>query len=66
VYPQRFIHFLNRKLEPTAFLVSPTLPLAITEQVDDGFGRRIDLDSLISISSRYCALFVQFMVGRRS
>ena len=48
MYRQRFIHFLNRKTEPTAFLVSPTLPLATTEQVDDGFGR-IDLDSLISI-----------------
>jgi hypothetical protein len=65
-YPQRFIHFLNRKPEPTAFLVSPTLPLAITDQVDNGFGRRIDLDSLISIPSRYCAPFVPFMMGRRS
>jgi hypothetical protein len=34
-YPQRFTHFLNRKPEPTAFLVSPTLPLAITDQVDN-------------------------------
>jgi hypothetical protein len=62
-YPQRFIRFLNRKPEPTAFLVSPTLPLAITDQVDNGFGRRIDLDSLISIPSRYGAPFVPFMVG---
>ena len=69
MYRQRFIHFLNRKPEPTAFLVSPTLPLATTEQVDDGFGR-IDLDSPISIPSRYGAPFVPFMVvgdpGNRS
>jgi len=65
MYPQRFIHFLNRRPEPTAFLVSPTLPLATTEQVDDSFGR-IDLDSLISIPSRYGAPYVPFMVGWRS
>ena len=65
MYRQRFIHFLNRKPEPTVFLVSPTLPLATTEQVDDGFGR-IDLDSLISIPSQYGAPFVPFMVGRRA
>jgi hypothetical protein len=59
LYPQR-------KPEPTALLVSPTLPLAIMHQVDNGFGRRIDLDGLISIPSRYCAPFVPFMVARRS
>jgi hypothetical protein len=35
------------------------------DRVDDGFGR-IDLDSLISIPSRYGAPFVPFMVDRRS